>query len=348
MIKKIITHFRPHADELIAIMFLRNYKEAEEKFPGVRSAQIEFLSTGKLPEGKTYLDFPEAIFLGVGGGPFDEHETTSQDRAEGEVCATLVAKAIEIFNKPELKPILKIVTDEDLSAAREKDSLSVMIKFLHSCFKEDYERIYKWAEISYMIHVRKGSDFQNGNPFTLERTRALLKEENNPEYLFWEETINTALKYQDDEYKKALEEFDLSSLLWKQLGIDGKNINCAYVLSDNEEMGKAARTKGTQFLIQQNSKGNTFIFTDRRRGLDLTSIVILLRLAEQHYAGKNEVTDVEELSKTGMVGEDIRWYLFYTRDSIFNGSLTTKDILPTRIPKEKIVAIVKEGLQRKF
>lgn len=67
MITKIVTHFRPHADELIALIFLRNFKEGEEKFPGVKDAQIEFLASGKIPFGKTPADFPQTIFLRVGG-----------------------------------------------------------------------------------------------------------------------------------------------------------------------------------------------------------------------------------------------------------------------------------------
>lgn len=341
MINRIVTHFRPHADELIAIILFKNFPEGEEKFEGVSNAKIEFLSTGKLPEGKTYKDFPDTIFLGVGGGPFDEHETELKERSEGEVCATLVAKALGLENRSELQAILDIVKKEDLDGAKEKDSLSVMIKFLHSCFKDDYETIYKWAEMAYMAHI--GREVERA--FTLESARELLKE--HRDFSWWEDTIQKALKYQDEEYKKALKEFDEKAIKEKILGYDQKPIQFSFIESDNEEMGKAARTRMSQLIVQRNSRGNVFIFTYRKRNLDLTSVAILLRLAEQHFSGEIKVKDTEILSQTGNIA-DIPWYLFYTRDSIFNGSLTTKDVLPTKIPKEKLISIIKEGISKKF
>jgi hypothetical protein len=342
MINKIVTHFRPHADELIALMFLKNFPEGEAQFPGIRNAKIEFLSTGKLPEGKTYRDFPDTVFLGVGGGPFDEHETDGQERSEGEVCATLVAKALGIENKPELKGILDIVKDEDLNGAKEKDSLSVMIKFLHSCFKEDYETIYRWSELAYLAHIGLDSIVR---PFTLESARVLLKD--HKDFLWWNEVIEKALKYQDEEYQKALKEFDEKALKESIVAYDGKQVVFSFIESDNEEMGKAARSRMSQLIVQRNSRGNVFIFTYRKRNLDLTFVLVLLRLAEQHFNGEIQVKDTETLSQTGNVA-DIPWYLFYTKDSIFNGSLTTKDVPPTKIPKEKLISIIKEGVSKRF
>lgn len=339
MINKIVTHFRPHADELIALMFLKNFKEGEEKFPGVSNAKIEFLSTGKISNGKSYKDFPDTIFLGVGGGPFDEHESESQERSEGEVCATLVAKTLGIENKPELQGILNIVKDEDLSGAKEKDSLSVMIKFLHSCFKEDYETIYKWSELAYMAHI--GTE-RTERPFTLESARILLKD--HKDFAWWEDVIQTALKYQNEEYQKALKEFENNAKLEKFVASDGLPVDMAIVTSDSEEMNKAGRSHKMQLIIQFNSRGNVAIFTYRKRGLDLTNSIVLLRMAEQHYSGGIKIRDEYVLSKEGTI-ENIPWYLFHSKDIAFNGSLTTKDVPPTKIPHEKVVELIKEGLK---
>lgn len=347
MINRIVTHFRPHADELIALMFLKNFTEGEEKFPGVQKAKIEFLTTGKLPEGKTYKDFPDTIFLGVGGGPFDEHESESQERSEGEVCATLVAKALGIESKPELQGILKVVRDEDLSGAKEKDSLSVMIKFLHSCFKDDYEKIYKWSETSYMAHIRNFTKIGENKLFTLEETKKILKEENFSGVDEWISIIDTAQKYQNDEYQKALKEFDEKAIKEVVTAYDGKPVSFSFIESDNEEMSKAARSRMSQLIVQKNSRGNVFIFTYRKRNLDLSSVIVLLRLAEQHFAGEVKIKDTKTLSQIGII-ENIPWYLFYTKDSIYNGSLTTKDIPPTKIPNNKLISIIKEGIEKKF
>jgi len=347
MIKRIVTHYRPHADELIALIFLKNFPEGEEKFPGVKTASIEFLSTGKLPLNKTYKDFPDSIFLGVGSGPFDEHETSSQERAKGEVCATLVAKALGIEGKPELQGILNVVRNEDLNVATEKDALSIMIKFLHSCFKDDADLIYKWAEIAYLAHIRLALESGAAEPFTLGATKQILKSQNHPESKWFEETINKAILHQHAEFQKAQSEFDQNSTVWRVKAYDEKPVSIAFIKSDNEEMGKAARSRGLEMIIQKNSRGNVFIFTNRKRGLNLSSVIALLRLAEQHFAGNMQVSDTNTLCSVGMIA-DIPWYLFYTRDMIFNGSLTTKDIPPTQIPEEKMIQIILEGIQKNF
>lgn len=103
----------------------------------------------------------------------------------------------------------------------------------------------------------------------------------------------------------------------------------------------------SHLIMQKNSRGNVFVFTNHKRNLDLTSIVILLRLAEQYFSGDIKIKDTKTLSQVGNVA-DIPWYLFHKKNSIFNGSLTTKDVAPTKIPKEKLIAIIKEGLKIKL
>jgi len=344
MTNKIVTHFRPHADELIALMFLKNFRNGEEKFPGVKNAKIEFLSSGKLPNGQTYKDFPDTIFLGVGGGPFDEHAGADQERAEGEVCATMVAKYLGLDSKPELQGILNIVKDEDLSGAKEKDSLSVIVKFLHSCFKENYELIYKWSEIAYMAHINNFLNKGSSKLFTLSDTKKILEATNHPEFAWWVETASKAHEYQDSEYKKALEEYKIKAKVERFIASDGLPVDMAVISSDSEEMNRAARSNKMQLIVQFNGRGNVAIFTYRKRNLNLTKSFVLLRMAEQHYRGRIMIKDEKILGEEGTI-EDIPWYLFHTRDMGFNGSLTTSEIEPTRIPHNKISELVKEGLK---
>ncbi len=347
MITKIITHNRPHADELVALMLLKKFPEGEEKLPGVSTAKVEFLGAGKLPNNKTYLDFPDTVFLGVGGGPFDEHATADKERESGEVCATLVAKYLGIENKPELQGILNIIKEEDLAPAKDKDSLSIGIKFLHSCFKLDSEKIYRWAEIAYMAHIRFFLERGEICPFTVAGTEGILEELKSEDLGFWKDMIVKARKYQDDQYQSALREFD-GAVKERFIGSDGQPIDMAVVTSDNEEINKAFRSKRAQLIIQFSSRGNVAIFTYQKRGLDLTNSIILLRMAEQFYRwGEIKIKDKNILGGEGAI-DDIPWYLFHTKDSAFNGSLTTTDITPTMIPYNKVVDLVVEGLKSKF
>lgn len=299
MITKIITHNRPHADELVALMLLRKFPEGEEKFPGVSSADVEFLGSGKIPDGKTYLDFPDTIFLGVGGGPFDEHATVDKERESGEVCATLVARYLGIDNRSELQGILNIIKEEDLAPAKDKDALSIAIKFLHSCFKDDYKKICRWAEIAYMAHVKLFVERGENRLFTVEETRKILEELQSSDLEFWTGAIEDARKYQNDQYQLALTEFEHATKE-RFVGSDGQPIDMAVVTSDNEEVNKVFRSKRAQLIIQFSSRGNVAIFTYQKRGLDLTNSIILLRMAEQFYRwGEIKIKDKNILGGKG-------------------------------------------------
>lgn len=347
MITKIITHNRPHADELVALMLLKKFPEGEEKLSGIKTASVEFLGAGKLPENKTYSDFPDAVFLGVGGGPFDEHATVDKERESGEVCATLVAKYLGIQNRPELQGILNIIKEEDLAVAKDKDALSIGIKFLHSCFKDDYTKIYRWAEIAYMSHIKLFLEKGETRPFTVTETKRVLEELQSQDLEFWVRTIDEARRYQNDQYQQALKEFD-DAVKERFVGSDGQPIDMAVVTSDNEEINKAFRSKRAQLIIQFSTRGNVAIFTYQKRGLNLTNSIILLRMAEQFYRwGEIRIKDKDILGREEMI-DGIPWYLFHSKDSAFNGSLTTKDVPPTMIPHKKVVDLIVEGLKARF
>ncbi len=109
-------------------------------------------------------------------------------------------------------------------------------------------------------------------------------------------------------------------------------------------MNKAGRSRGADALIIFQANGNVGIFTSHKKHIDLTFTFVLLRMAEQHYNGEVKIKDEKILSQEGMI-EGIPWYLIHARNAGYNGSLTTKDIKPTKIPREKILAIVKAGLE---
>ncbi|MES2059483.1 MAG: hypothetical protein V4438_00450 [Patescibacteria group bacterium] len=366
MVSKIITHNRPHADELVALMMLRKFPEGEQKFLGVRQASVSFMRTGEIGGGKTANDFPDTIFLGVGGGEFDEHATSQKNRTEGECCATLVAKSLGIDKDPGLQKILTFVKSEDLKGTKVKNELPMIIKFLHQ-FSEDQEKISKWAEDAYYAeYISEKNKWESlaGNTKenteaerlwkemkgkwqrpTLESTFALLKSQDYKDLAWWISFAEEAIKFQDKRFKDAEMEFESKGKIEKIVGPYGAPITLASITSDNEEMNKCARNKGADIVVQFSSRGNTAIFTRRPANLDLTFVFVLLRMAEQHYGGRIFHKDEEVLSKEGIVEGIPEWYLGHSHDIGFNGSMTASDIPPTKIPHEKIIALVKEGLR---
>ncbi len=103
MIDFIVVHERPHLDELTAAWLLKRL--GKKKFPGIEKAEIIIGTADDKNE--------EAILLGIGGGPFDEHPR-EEERKEGECCATLVAKHLGVDDAPALEKILKNVLQNDL------------------------------------------------------------------------------------------------------------------------------------------------------------------------------------------------------------------------------------------
>jgi uncharacterized UPF0160 family protein len=70
-IKKIVTHERPHLDEIVAMWLLLRFK-----FP---EAEIAFAENGNIKIGFS----ADTIAVGLGGGQFDEHPTGTEGRKEG-------------------------------------------------------------------------------------------------------------------------------------------------------------------------------------------------------------------------------------------------------------------------
>lgn len=364
MITKIITHKRPHADELVARMLLRKFKEGEEKFPGISHAHTTYMATGELPDGKTSTDFPDTVFLGCGGGMFDEHATTKKERDTDECAATLVAKHLGLDNDKALEKILHFVKSEDLGGAKVKNELPKIIKYLHQA-SEDQESIAKWAEDAYFAEYNDEKKFlesikdspdidalwkahkKEWQRPSLQNIYELLKSEGYKDLSWWMKFAEDAIAFRERRFEDAKEEFRHKGKMETIEGPYGIPIKFATIESLNEEMNKYVRSIGGDVVLQFQNHGGCFITTRQQAKIDLSFVFVLLRMAEQHYRGGIKIKDEETLSKEGFVDGVPSWYLFHNRQMGFNGSLTASDVEPSKIPKEKIIALVKEGLSPK-
>lgn len=104
---KIITHVRPHLDEIMAIWLVENY------WPDRGEVTVEFIDNNERPDD---VDAdPDVLYIGVGRGRFDEHRGVA-----GECAASLVWQGLPDKDKmsdEERKAIDKLVDwvrDEDL------------------------------------------------------------------------------------------------------------------------------------------------------------------------------------------------------------------------------------------
>ena len=350
-ITKIVTHKRPHADELVARMLLRRFKEGREKFPGIETATTSYMTTGELQDGKTWTDFPDTVFLGCGGGPFDEHATSKKEREEGESCVTLVAKYLGLENDPGLTKILYFIKREDLGGSKVKHELPSVIKLLHACHKDQDEAIAKWTEDAYYAiyedeKVKEVSNPKTWQPLTLTSTYEVLKSQRYKDLEWWKKFADDAIRFQQERFDEAAREFGERAEVSRIPRASGKMLNFAWIESDNEEINKYARSRGADVFLQFQGQGRCFITTNQRADIDLSYAFVLLRMAEQHYRGGIKIKDEAVLGKEGFVDGVPCWYLFHTKHMGFNGSLTATDVEPSKIPRNKIIECIKEGVKR--
>ncbi|XOU93947.1 MAG: hypothetical protein ACNFW9_03815 [Candidatus Kerfeldbacteria bacterium] len=115
---KIVTHFKPHADEFVAIYLLRRF--GQELFPGISDAKIITKDGSvKLYNRKGWLK------VGIGEGIFDEHGQLNC------CCADLVAQYLGIDHLPKIILLLKHIRRGDLFGKSTTYDLSECIKNLN-------------------------------------------------------------------------------------------------------------------------------------------------------------------------------------------------------------------------
>ncbi len=64
--KTLITHLRPHLDDICALWLLQRY------LPDAREAKLDFIATNE--KGGDVIDDPDLTYVGVGRGKYDEHK----------------------------------------------------------------------------------------------------------------------------------------------------------------------------------------------------------------------------------------------------------------------------------
>ena len=79
--KTLITHLRPHLDDICAFWLLKRY------LPEAKDAALDFIATNE--KGGNVINDPDLVYVGVGRGKYDEHKGDI-----GDCATTLVWKDI--------------------------------------------------------------------------------------------------------------------------------------------------------------------------------------------------------------------------------------------------------------
>lgn len=139
-IKSVFTHTFPHVDELIAILLLQNY--GENFFPGIKKARISFTKERDIKGD--FLLRQQILCLGIGGGVFDEHGRGGNKKSE--TAASLVAKYLEIDNRPAIKKLLNYALNVDKKGSGDPFDIANMVKDFYQIEPtESREEVFQWA-----------------------------------------------------------------------------------------------------------------------------------------------------------------------------------------------------------
>jgi hypothetical protein len=84
--KKLVTHIRPHLDDICALWLLKRL------LPEAKDAEISFVPTNE--RGGDVVDEAEVLYVGVGRGRFDEHKGDIGQCATSLVFAYLKEKSV--------------------------------------------------------------------------------------------------------------------------------------------------------------------------------------------------------------------------------------------------------------
>lgn len=321
-IHRIVVHERPHLDEILAIWLLHHF--GEEKYPGAREAEIVFSQKGgEIAHGITAEDMEGTedregtLFIGTGGGKFDEHATEEKDAQPNECSATLVAKDLGVEDDIVLKKILKFTLRNDRNGSNQPYDLASMIKNFHSAYPDNPGQVIDWALKAINVDYQKQFKFFN----------------------------------------VTKPEFELKAKMEVLIGPRSVEIVLVTVASDDENMNAFARSEygvSAGIVIQKTSSGNVQIFTSKKvfSGTKMRKVVReyvrMIRLAEQEISGEVITTDWNALEKDGKVPGVDKWFFHADAQLLLNSSLTASKIPPTQIPLERIRTYVRLAIKEDF
>lgn len=307
--QKIIIPTRPHPDVIVGIFLLT--KLGKERYAGLENASIDIWQ--ELPAGDTAesLDKKGVLLLDVGQGKFDHHKF-------GKNLSQLIAEDLEISNEPSVVKLLNYAKRDDE----------------HGLGTISNDPLDKAFGLSGLI-------------------ASLNKTEENPEkvvkiVLPLLEAHFTEEKRRTDEMPKEFQnKLDEGKAKIFEIKQGKKNLKVVVVESDNLSMPgwlKASVGQRADVVCQRKSEGFTNIITKPLKNVDLRWTAAYLRKAESELRDRKLVCSTFDLMKPGKVEDVPEWYYDRATNSVLNGGASPKGILPTTIPFETIIEILKESL----
>ncbi len=312
-IHTLVTHHRPHLDELFAVWLLRNF--GERHFPGVSKAKTVYVDAGTptfLGQPADQLERDGCLMLGVGQGRFDEHRDGESGRQDCECCSTLVAKHLGIDTDPALEKLLRYVLNADSKGAGQPFDLVGVIQAAYADLSENrYELVYNWAAMAFRAKYSQAVKFLG----------------------------------------PVADEFQQKAAIRTVRLPDGTTMDIAVIESDSVAMPSYAMSdRGGQvaILVHRQSTGNVQIHPNPRHHISMEEVAVRLRQAEARANGFSLKGDWIDHASAGKIAGAEEWYFQNPPGRLMNGSLTTKNVPPTKLSLDQINDLVEQGLRTAY
>lgn len=141
----LVTHWRPHADDLAAVALKKIYGGEKINLILVKDGMTPYLATegGIIALGQ--LEKEGVEFVGIGRGTLDDH-------GKKECAATLMAEKLGVREAPKLRRLLDFVLNRDLHGGESLD-LDSIISMLHNIHPEDPNKVRELTELIFNAEI---------------------------------------------------------------------------------------------------------------------------------------------------------------------------------------------------
>ncbi len=300
----LVTHERPHLDELSACLALR--REGRERFPGIENSTLAIFNPAYHLDHRSeeeWLQEENTLFIGVRSGRFDDHP---HERFSTRCALTLVLEHLGLVDHEGWSRLNEEVLHEDRKGTKFDLHLARLVKSVNRF--ADLHATLNLVELTLGSYLRCQTSYQEA--LGLVRLASATTVRNR--------SFNTNL-----------------TLCWID-NCDNEDFSRA-ARSRCDRGGLEAA-----LVIQRNQRGNVHLSSNHYLGvLDLSWLIGKLRLEEQ--VARADMVEVNE-SKLQADGDDHFWYHQRDGASAYNGSLCYPHVEPTRVPLETIVKLATQHL----
>ena len=294
-VSKIVLPVRPQPDTIIAIFFLRRF--GSKAHPCIETAKVV------IDPSPNVSDYPDAVFIDIGGGAYDHH-----GKPDPTTASALVAKSLGVIGDPALTKLLRYTERDDRYG-------------LGTVSKDQLDRTFGLSGLIGALNKQ----FPHDADATVRIVLPLIEAHYTEEAKRIHEIPAEFAQLKKDGH---VTEVDLPAHKLRAVLIESDNIGLPGFL-------RAQAGGRYDIVVQRRSSGHINILSrpQKDKKIPLERLAALIRAAEYYMeTGTQLVKTFAELSVPARISEVPIWYYDQATNSIQNGGVHTDLTDATKIP----------------